>query len=110
MKALEKDDKRRNKLKPIKIVQFGVGPIGAEVVKYALKKQGTRIVGAVDIDVNKQGQQTSRASLRDRSSRVWMTVKRLVLISYSTGSLQGEIRRNLPISRVPSLLIESSHS
>jgi 4-hydroxy-tetrahydrodipicolinate reductase len=42
-------------LKEIKIVQYGVGPIGAELVKYALRKQGIKIVGAIDIDKNKVG-------------------------------------------------------
>ena len=39
----------------IKVVQFGVGPIGAELAKYAFQKQGMRVVGAVDIDKNKVG-------------------------------------------------------
>jgi 4-hydroxy-tetrahydrodipicolinate reductase len=42
-------------LRAVKIVQFGVGPIGAELTKYALKKQGLEFVGAVDIDPNKVG-------------------------------------------------------
>jgi 4-hydroxy-tetrahydrodipicolinate reductase len=43
------------KLRTVKIVQYGVGPIGVEVAKYALKKKGTEFVGAVDIDPNKVG-------------------------------------------------------
>ena len=42
-------------MRPVKIVQYGVGPIGVEVAKYALKKKGTEFVGAVDIDPNKVG-------------------------------------------------------
>jgi hypothetical protein len=42
-------------VKEIKIVQFGVGPIGAELVRYALRKRGIRFVGAIDIDTNKVG-------------------------------------------------------
>jgi 4-hydroxy-tetrahydrodipicolinate reductase len=42
-------------LKKFKVVQFGVGPIGAGLVKYALQKEGMKFVGAVDIDKSKVG-------------------------------------------------------
>ena len=42
-------------MKEIKIAQFGVGPIGAAVVRYALRKDGIKIVGAIDTDKNKLG-------------------------------------------------------
>jgi hypothetical protein len=42
-------------LKEIRVVQYGVGPIGSELVKYAVRKEGMRFVGAVDIDKNKVG-------------------------------------------------------
>lgn len=42
-------------MKEITIVQYGVGPIGAGLVGYALRKEGVRIVGAIDIDRNKVG-------------------------------------------------------
>jgi len=35
-------------MKEIKIAQFGVGPIGAEIVKYALQKDGIKIVGELN--------------------------------------------------------------
>lgn len=34
----------------IRLVQYGVGPIGANMVKLALQKQGLEIVGAIDVD------------------------------------------------------------
>lgn len=34
----------------IKIVFFGLGPIGAKIAKLILEKKGTKIVGAIDID------------------------------------------------------------
>jgi 4-hydroxy-tetrahydrodipicolinate reductase len=43
---------------PIRVVQYGVGPIGLEVARAALKKQTTgklQLVGAVDIDPAKAG-------------------------------------------------------
>jgi 4-hydroxy-tetrahydrodipicolinate reductase len=42
-------------LRSIKVVHFGIGPIGAGLVKYVLEKDGVKIVGAVDVDKNKVG-------------------------------------------------------
>jgi len=39
----------------MKMVQFGLGPIGIECVKWALKKPSIELVGAVDIDPQKAG-------------------------------------------------------
>jgi len=47
--------KGRDKLRTVKIVQHGVGPVDAEAVKYGLKKQGIGFVDAIDIDPNKVG-------------------------------------------------------
>lgn len=44
----KKDAEGRDGLKPTSVVQVGVGPIGAEIVKYALNKQELRVVGAID--------------------------------------------------------------
>ena len=40
---------------PIKVVHFGLGPIGAAVVRQVATRKGFRIVGAVDIDPAKAG-------------------------------------------------------
>ena len=40
---------------PTKVVQYGVGPIGSEIVKLLSVKQGVKIVGAIDIDKEKVG-------------------------------------------------------
>lgn len=42
-------------MKEIRVVQYGVGPIGSGLVKYALGKKGIKIVGAIDIDKSKVG-------------------------------------------------------
>jgi len=42
-------------LRSIKVVHYGIGPIGAGLVKYVLQKEGVKIVGAVDIDKSKVG-------------------------------------------------------
>jgi len=41
--------------RPIKVVQYGVGPIGSAIVKLLTSKQGVKIVGAIDIDKEKVG-------------------------------------------------------
>ncbi len=40
---------------PIKVLHFGLGPIGAGVVKQVAERKGFKIVGAVDIDPAKVG-------------------------------------------------------
>src|SRR5258708_39830867 len=40
---------------PIKVLHYGLGPIGAAVVKQVAERRGFRIVGAVDIDPMKAG-------------------------------------------------------
>ncbi len=39
----------------IRVIQYGVGPIGAGVVKLMLEKPGLKIVGAIDVDPKKAG-------------------------------------------------------
>jgi hypothetical protein len=41
--------------RPIKVVQYGVGPIGSAIVKLLSVKQGVKIAGAIDIDKEKIG-------------------------------------------------------
>jgi len=41
--------------RPIKVIQYGVGPIGGAIVKLLSGKQGIKIVGAIDIDKEKVG-------------------------------------------------------
>ncbi len=52
--------------KVIRVIQFGVGPIGAEVVKLMLKKPGLKITGAIDIDPQKAGRDLGRTVGLDR--------------------------------------------
>jgi len=39
----------------LKIIQFGIGPIGSAIVKLLVRKKGFQIVGAIDIDKAKVG-------------------------------------------------------
>ncbi len=48
--------------KPIRVVQYGVGPIGQECIRTILSKEGTgllKLVGAIDIDPEKDGKDVS---------------------------------------------------
>ncbi len=64
----------------IKIAQFGLGPIGLETLKLAATKPWAQVVGGVDIDPTKIGQDlgtlTGGRSLRGR--RVWGSLDELV--------------------------------
>jgi hypothetical protein len=41
--------------KKVKVVQYGCGPIGLEVVKYALRRPDIELVGAIDMDKRLEG-------------------------------------------------------
>jgi len=44
-----------DKSKAIRVVQYGLGPIGMECAKLVLRKAGLQLVGAIDVDPNKVG-------------------------------------------------------
>lgn len=46
--------------KEIRVIQYGVGPIGAGIVRLLLERPGMRLVGAIDIDPAKVGQDLGR--------------------------------------------------
>lgn len=59
--------------KPIRVVQYGVGPIGQECLRTVLKKQETglvELVGAIDIDPEKIGKDVSEIVGRDNPTGV----------------------------------------
>ena len=49
---------------PIKVLHFGLGPIGAGVVRQVAARKGFKIVGAVDIDPAKVGPRSRRGRRR----------------------------------------------
>jgi 4-hydroxy-tetrahydrodipicolinate reductase len=55
---------------PIKVLHFGLGPIGAGVVKQVAERKGFKIVGAVDIDPAKVGRDLGEVARLDRTLRV----------------------------------------
>jgi 4-hydroxy-tetrahydrodipicolinate reductase len=55
---------------PIKVLHFGLGPIGVGVVKQVAERKGFKIVGAVDIDPAKVGRDLGEVARLDRTLRV----------------------------------------
>jgi len=55
---------------PIKVLHFGLGPIGAGVVKQVAARKGFKIVGAVDIDPAKVGNDLGEVAGVGRTLRV----------------------------------------
>ena len=55
---------------PIKVLHFGLGPIGVGVVRQVAERKGFKIVGAVDIDPAKAGRDLDEVAGLDRSIRV----------------------------------------
>ncbi len=55
---------------PIKVLHFGLGPIGAGVIKQVAARKGFKIVGAVDIDPAKVGRDLGEVAGLGRSLRV----------------------------------------
>jgi len=55
---------------PIKVLHFGLGPIGVGVVKQAAERKGFKIVGAVDIDPTKVGRDLGEVAGLGRELKV----------------------------------------
>ena len=55
---------------PIRVIHFGLGPIGAAVVKQVASRKGFKIVGAVDIDPAKAGRDLGDVVGLDRKLKV----------------------------------------
>jgi hypothetical protein len=55
---------------PIRVVHFGLGPIGAAVVRQVAGRKGFKIVGAVDIDPAKVGKDLAEVTGLDRRFKI----------------------------------------
>jgi 4-hydroxy-tetrahydrodipicolinate reductase len=55
---------------PIRVVHFGLGPIGAGVVRQVAARKGFKIVGAVDIDPAKAGRDLGEVAAVGRQLRI----------------------------------------
>jgi 4-hydroxy-tetrahydrodipicolinate reductase len=86
----------------IKIVQYGIGPIGAEIVKYVLQKQGIKLVGALEIDPNKIGKDLGELTMGKKIGvRVTDDAEELLartkpdIVLHSTGSYLQDVKNQL---------------
>jgi 2,4-diaminopentanoate dehydrogenase len=64
----------------IRIAQFGLGPIGLETLKLAATKPWAEVMGGIDIDLAKIGQDLGKLTgvVRLRGRRVWGSLAELV--------------------------------
>jgi hypothetical protein len=58
---------------PIRVMHFGLGPIGAAVVRQVATRPGLRVVGGIDIDPAKVGRDLGEVVGLDRKLRVTVT-------------------------------------
>jgi 2,4-diaminopentanoate dehydrogenase len=57
-------------IRPIKIVQVGLGPIGAAITRLIAERKGLRLVGAVDVDPAKAGRDLGEVAGSGRPLRI----------------------------------------
>ncbi|OGS03887.1 MAG: hypothetical protein A3G41_07100 [Elusimicrobia bacterium RIFCSPLOWO2_12_FULL_59_9] len=88
--------------KEIRIIQYGVGPIGAGIVRLLLEKPDMRLVGAIDIDPAKAGQDLGLlvgarrelgVKISDQAAHVLKTKADVVV--HSTSSYLAEVEEQL---------------
>jgi 2,4-diaminopentanoate dehydrogenase len=78
-----------NAMQPISVVQYGIGPIGAEIARLLLTKPWVKLTGAVDIDPAKIGRDLGEVIGLDRKVGVTVTSDlqtRPDVVCHSTGS------------------------
>jgi 2,4-diaminopentanoate dehydrogenase len=83
---------------PIKVLHFGLGPIGAGVVRLIAGRKGFRIVGAVDIDPGKVGRDLGgvagvgrplRVKVSDDARKAIRSSKPDVVVLCTSSSIKG---------------------
>jgi hypothetical protein len=87
-----------NSLQPITVVQYGIGPIGAEIARLLLTKPWVKLVGAVDIDPNKIGKDLGEVIGLGRNTGVIITSEvqgKPDVVCHSTGSRLREVASQL---------------
>src|SRR5215204_3131189 len=94
---------------PIRVVHFGLGPIGAGVVRQVAARNGFKIVGAVDIDPAKVGRDLGEVAAVGRplkvkvSGDVRKTVKSGkpdVAVLCTSSSMKGVLEQIEPILKL----------
>jgi 4-hydroxy-tetrahydrodipicolinate reductase len=82
----------------IKVAQYGIGPIGAEITRVLLTKPWARLVAAVDIDPNKIGKDVGDVIGLDRKIGVRVTAGlqgNPQVVCHSTGSRMRDVHAQL---------------
>ena len=89
-------------MRSIKLVHYGIGPIGAGLVKYVLQKEGIKIVGAVDVDKNKVGKDLGELAVgKSIGVKITDDAKGLLrrtkpdIVLHSTGSYLRDVKPQL---------------
>ena len=87
-----------NPVQPITVVQYGLGPIGAEVARLLLTKPWIKLVGAVDIDPNKVGKDVGEVIGLGRAVGVAVTAElqgKPEVVTHATGSRLRDVHAQL---------------
>lgn len=87
----------------VKLIQYGVGPIGASIVKLALQKEGFEYVGAIDIDPKKTGKDLGEVAGAGRKlgvpvspdGKTVLQTSGADLVIHTTASFLKDIRQQL---------------
>ena len=87
----------------IKLIQYGLGPIGVSMTKLALQKKGLEYVGAIDIDPNKVGKDLGEIAGLGRSlgitvsedARSILTQSGADIVIHTTLSFLKDIRQQI---------------
>lgn len=85
-------------MKTISVAQYGIGPIGAEILRVLLKKPWVRLVAAVDIDPEKAGKDVGEVIGLDRQVGLKVTrelTEMAQVVCHSTGSRLRDVRGQL---------------
>jgi hypothetical protein len=85
-------------IKPISVAQYGIGPIGAEIVRLLLTKPWVKLAAAVDIDPNKIGKDVGEVIGLGREAGVKVTPNletKVDVVCHSTGSRLSEVHDQL---------------
>ena len=107
-----------NPTKPITVIQYGIGPIGAEIARLLLTKPWVQVVGAVDIDPNKIGKDLGEVIGLGRRAGVLVTAElqgKADVVCHSTGSRLRDVAGQLSVLararlRTSSPLVKSCRS
>jgi len=87
----------------VRLIQYGIGPIGASIVKLILQKEGFEYVGAIDVDPNKIGKDLGDVAGVGRKLAVTVSgdAKKVIaesgadLVIHTTASFLKDIRQQI---------------